>query len=210
MEFNPQSKTMASTFDKFSKFKFQNFLVEVLPTLNKFKFQVYLFRSFQFPNYQLAMREIVSIQVGNCGNKVGEKVSKRFCNDWFYLFRPFDSSGKQFPMNTTSTDVGISMETAFCLINGWTCTTNADLGRFSYHAPCCVISSLLRSIKSGAVALAGCSILTALWRARAALVTTGLAATTQKALNSSIAFWTSLAGKWRTAIACKDFKWCIR
>lgn len=88
------------------------------------------------------MREIVTVQVGQCGNKVGEKVSERKIEKFstFNQFFRLKSSGKSFLMNTTSTAAVISMATVFFLINVLAFSTKLVRKKFSFHALCCVTS----------------------------------------------------------------------
>lgn len=88
---------------------------------------------FQISCFVFKMREIVSIQVGNCGNKVGQRVS-RFPQIFFHFNLDFrDSSGKPSLTSTTSTGADISMAIPSFHISGLTFITKADRKRFSSH-----------------------------------------------------------------------------
>lgn len=75
------------------------------------------------------MREIIFIQIGNCGNKVGEKVSDEiltFNESKSSFFCLLFSFGRLFPMNIKLTDVDVSVVIASFPIRGWTCILSVD------------------------------------------------------------------------------------
>lgn len=83
------------------------------------KFKKNITQNCQFKQNYLNMREIVFIQVGQCGNQVGQKVSDE--NIEFpqnFIFFHF-SSGKIFVMNMTSMNVDTFLAIQFFPFNDW-------------------------------------------------------------------------------------------
>lgn len=145
------------------------------------------------------MREIVSLQVGNCGNAIGQQVMQIFNNFRSFLSTFISSSGKPSPTSTTSTTAVTSSATTFFHTNDSTSSTRADRAMFSCLERFSAISNRRHWAKSNVANTDESSTPTTSCLVNEELATIGREDITQKAPNSTIACWTSRESRRRLA-----------